>query len=372
MVSNCYLGRVTVTELPLILQFEKSTTEGLIRLASLLLGLAIVVRTFVWATQVMMIGGGEPPPLARIIFQICRSILRITGKAFRNPTHRKRYWALYMPFSLISVLFTSVVFATIGFIFIIYGISRLDVRGSLYGSVSSMSTLGFANQPGQTPTAVVFAIEGLTTTFFIGVLIVYVNAIFDDYNSRRQKIRQMDAKIDRASSGPQLLENAARTQGIEMLTPMFGEWAADFIQLNRNYRTLEGYLAMYSLNAEHHWAIDTPIILDAANLRNTMIDLPADPQAARCLDHGTKAIEAVVTHFKDKMFHTRRTTPPREITRGDFDLVSEKLRSLGVPIVADLDGAWAAFESERARYEPALTELRNMLDLDAFAWSADD
>jgi hypothetical protein len=361
-----------VSDLPLIFQFEQGTAEGFKRLASLVLGFAIVIRTYIWATQVMMIRANEPPRLARFIFQVCRSILRVTGLVFRDPKKRKRYWALYMPFSLISVLIVAMFFATFGFIFIIYGVSNLDLRGSLFGSVSSISTLGFANQPRHTPTAVTFAIEGLTTTFFVGVLIVYVNAIFDDYNSRRQKMRKMDAVIDRAATGPQLLENAATTHGIAMLTPIFGDWAADFIELKKNHRSLEGYLSIYSLDTERHWAVDAPVILDAANLRNTLVDLPADPQAARCLDHGPKALDSVEQHFRDKMFGSRKGVQRREITRDAFDQTADRLQALKVPIVSDRGAAWTAFEAERGRYEPSITALRAMLDLDTIDWLVDD
>jgi hypothetical protein len=200
------------------------------------------------------------------------------------------------------------------------------------------------------------------------VLIVYVNAIFDDYNSRRQKMRKMDAVIDRAETGPQLLENAATTHGIAMLTPIFGDWAADFIELKKNHRSLEGYLSVYSLNTEHHWAIDAPVILDAANLRNTLVDLPPDPQAARCLDHGPKSLSSVVEHFQDKMFGSRNAVQRREVTREDFDQAADRLQTLKVPIVTDRDTAWTAFEAERAKYEPSLSALRAMLDLDTIAW----
>ena len=357
-----------MTVLPLIFSFEQGAAEGLLRLGSLILGLAIVARTFIWATQVLMIKGNEPPPLARFIFRVCRSVLQVTGMIFKDSKKRKRYWALYMPVSLMSVLFVSMVLATIGFVFVIYGISTLDLRGSVFGSVSSISTLGFANQPRHTPTALAFAVEGLTTTFFVGVLIVYVNSIYDDYNSRRSKMSKMDALIDRAETGPQLLENAANTHGIDMLTPIFGDWAADFIQLKKNHRTLEGYLSIYSLNTEHHWAVDTPVILDAANLRNTLIDLPPDPQAKRCLDHGPKSIDQVVEHFGDKMFGSRTVQPRREITRDAFDQAADRLQQLGVTLAANGEAAWSAFEAERARYEPSLTALREMLDLDTIDW----
>jgi hypothetical protein len=45
---------------------------------------------------------------------------------------------------------------------------------------------------------------------------------------------------------------------------------------------------------------------------------------------------------------------------------------LKVPIVSDRGAAWTAFEAERGRYEPSITALRAMLDLDTIDWLVDD
>ncbi len=353
----------------LVLHLDKDPLDAFVRYLCLFGGIAIVTLAFVWATRVMMIQGSEPPAMARLVFRGCRNVLHFVSSLFRDPKKRKELQSLYLPFSLTSILAVSMGIATFGYVLIIYGVSSLSLRASIFGSVSSMSTLGFASQPKVLPTALIFALEGLTTTFFIGILIVYINNMYDSFTSQRQKVREMDQRIDRAKTGPQFLENAAKTHGLETLTPIWGQWAADFINIEQTYRTVEGYLTVFAPFMEHHWSVDTPIILDGANLRNNLVDLPPDPQARRCLERGPSAIAHIVQHFRQKVFAVESAPTQRTITRDMFEETAQRLQQLGIPIVADRDTAWKSFETERANYETSISELTRMLDVPNPSWS---
>ena len=59
------------------------------------------------------------------------------------------------------------------------------------------------------------------------------------------------------------------------------------------------------------------------------------------------------------------------MTREEFDTACERLRSAGVPLVADRDHAWRSFAGWRVNYDTVLLALCNMTVPPRAPWSSD-
>jgi hypothetical protein len=275
-------------------------------------------------------------------------------------TQRQHLLALYMPFALLAILAAAMVIAAIGWVLIIYGATDLGLRSSFLASVSSISTLGFANQPRTSGQAILFAVEGLTTTFFVGLLIVYINSMYDTFTDQQSKVRRLDALVGRVERGPDLLVSAASGAGLDAIDSVWQAWTADFAQLEDTYRSTEGYLAIFAPFAERHWLVDAPVVLDAAALRNSLVAPPADPFAAQCLRHASSALQKTAAFHRCPVVAGGAPDWPEPI-QDDFDGLSRRLTELGIPVASDLDAAWVSYLAARETFVSSIEALGRLL-----------
>jgi hypothetical protein len=331
-----------------------------VRFIAVIAGLALVISSFYWTAQVMMVRGAEPPYFARIMLRGARNLLHLASSIRPNPTRQHNLWALYVPFSLISIVVLSLIMACLGFALFIYGITSNSARLALENSISAMSVLGFAGLPPTLRETIVAGFEAFTGPIFVALLIGYIVNIYAAYSQQRDRVSDMDAKLEGNSSGLDLIENAAAGPGLDSLSVVWTAWADEFGDIEHRYRTVDGYLLIFAPVMTKHWSTDAVMVFDAANLRNTLVALPPDSEAARCLDVGSVAIGHIANHYGHRIYSFRRPQEPRTITLQEFERCASRLRGLGVPIAADVLGAWEKFGQMRESYAPATYRLQRM------------
>ncbi len=331
-----------------------------VRFIAAITGLALVVSSFYWTAQVMMVRGAEPPYFARVMLRGARNLLHLASSIRPNPTRQHNIWALYVPFSLISVVVLALIMACLGFGLFIYGITTNSARVALENSISAMSVLGFAGLPPTLRETIVAGFEAFTGPIFVALLIGYIVNIYAAYSQQRDRVTDMDAKLDGSSNGLDLIENAAAGPGLDSLSVVWADWADEFGDIEQRYRTVDGYLLIFAPVMTKHWSTDAVMVFDAANLRNTLVALPPDPDAARCLNVGSIAIGHIASHYGHRIYSFHRPPEPRIITQQEFDRCAERLRDLAIPVAADVEAAWEAFDQVRGRYAPATYRLQRM------------
>lgn len=331
-----------------------------VRLAAAIAGLALVASSFYWTSQVMMVRGAEPPYIARVVLRAARNFLHFAGTIRPNPSRRRTLWALYVPFSLIAILVMSLVLSCLGFALFLYGITSNSARVALENSISAMSVLGFAGLPATLRETIVAGFEAFTGPIFVALLIGYIVNIYAEYSQQRDRVSAMDANLAGSKNGFELVDRAAHGQGLDSLTAIWAAWADELADIEQNYRTVDGYLLIFAPVMTKHWSTDAVIVFDAANLRNSLVTLPPDLEAARCLEVGTVAIDHVAEHYGHRIYSLRPPPTPRNITQQEFNDCAERLRTADIPVAADLQKAWEQFEYIRGSYAPATFRLQRM------------
>ncbi len=336
----------------------------LTRFVSAVAGLAIIFSTFYWAARILMVKGTDPPYVARFIFRASRNALHFTGNLMPNAEKRRELWALYIPVSLLGILACSLAIATLGYMLLLYGVTQNSMRTAYENSVSSMSTLGIAGEPKTLLETTIAGIESFTGPTFVALLIAYTVSIYSAYGSHRQQLDEMDALLKGNVDGVNLLLSAARGEGIDTLDGIWAAWIDEFQDLEKTYRSVDGYLLQFAPNMSHHWSVDAPMVLDAAALRNSLVEGVPDPQAADSIAWGSSAIAHLAQHYQHRVI-SLGTFPERpRIERPDFDSCARSLAEAGIAISPNLDTAWREFESLRSRYAPQVTQLTRMLPYD--------
>lgn len=331
-----------------------------VRIAAAVAGLALVASSFYWTAQIMMVRGAEPPFMARAVLRGARNFLQLAASIRPNPIRQHNLWSLYVPFSLISIVILSLILATLGFALLIYGITSNTARQALDNSISAMSVLGFAGLPPTLRETIVAGFEAFTGPLFVALLIGYIVNIYAAYSQQRDRVTKMDTKLDGSANGVGLIQSFAADSGLDSLTSIWSNWADEFEDIGQRYRSVDAYLLIFAPVMTKHWSTDAVKVFDAANLRNTLVTLPPDPEAARCLDIGSTVIGLIANHYGHRIYSFRRPSGPRTITLAEFEYCAWRLRDLGIPVVADLPAAWQTFGDVRESYAPATYQLQRM------------
>lgn len=333
----------------------------LMRIVSAVVGLVVIMATFYWAARILMVKGTDPPFVARLIFRACRNALHFIGNRMANLEKRRELWALYIPVSLVGILGCSVAFATVGYTLLFYGVSQNSLRTSYVNSVSSMSVLGIGGQPNTLLGTTIAGIEAFTGPIFVALLIAYTVSIYSAYSDRQTQLDNMDAGLSGKADGIDVLLAAAHGKGIDSLESIWVDWIAEFQQLEKIYRSVDGYLLLFAPNMTYHWSADAPMVLDAAALRNALVAGPLDTQAAECIDQGASAIAHLAQHYQHRVLSLRLHTARPAIERPAFDACARSLADAGVETSSNLDQAWLDFQESSNRYTPQVTLLTRIL-----------
>ncbi len=339
-----------------------------IRLLATVGGAALVVAAFFWAMQVLAVKNAEPQRLARLVFQGVRTLMLAAGKAVANPQRRQEIWALYVTVSLLAIVAIAIAQILVGYTLMFYGISTDDMRASYINSVSSLSVLGFGGLPRTLPQSTLALAEAFTGPIFVALLIAYLTNLNSTVSQRQAQLRTIEVKVGAAETGSELLTNALAGPGWPAMTAIWQDWTQEFVQIRASFPTVEGYLIHFSPGLHNQWLADALAVLDAANLRNSALALPADPDAARCLDEGATTMQEMSGSSQHALLRHKHTPASVEVTRSAFDRACADLAKAGAPLAPDRDAAWSAFQQERAAYEQAAIRVGQLMHATVPPW----
>jgi hypothetical protein len=339
-----------------------------VRVLAALGGVILIVFAFSWAMQVLTVKNADPPLLARLVFRSVRSMMYAIGNMVPLRRHRQRIWSLYVSVSLLVIVTIAIFQILIGYALVFYGISNDSLRESYVNSVSSLSVLGFGGLPHTLAQSTLALAEAFTGPIFVALLITYLAGISSSVSQRQAQLRTIEVKVGNARSGPDLLKRALAGPGMAAMTTIWQGWTQEFVLGKAVFPTVEGYLLIYSPGMHDQWLADAESVLDAASLRNSVFDLPRDPDAARCLEEGPVMLREMVTRADHALLHFRHSHDHEKVTREQFEQACNDLARAGAPIVADRDTAWTAFNASRATYQESLVRLSRIMNVPLAAW----
>lgn len=335
---------------------------------ALLGGIFLIVLAFGWEMQVLTVKNAAPPPLARLVFRGVRSVMYATGNLKVRSQRRQQIWALYVSVSLLSIIAIAVAQILIGYTFVFSGVSTDNLRESYVNSVSSLSVLGFGGLPGTLVQATVALAEAFTGPIFVALLIAYLANMNSTVSQRQSQVRSIEFKVGAATSSPELIERALAGPGLAAMSSVWQDWTQEVVQAEASFETVEGYLLVYSPGMHVRWVADAQMVLDAASLRNSVFDLPDDPDANRCLEEGSDMLKEAVGRTDHALLRLRHPRSRGNVTRAQFDTVCAALAAAGAPMKKDLDAAWATLSLERAQYEDSIRQLSTFMNVPQSDW----
>jgi hypothetical protein len=263
------------------------------------------------------------------------------------------YWGLGLhPTEMQHMSFESVVFAI-----------RL--------SGSSMLTLGFVGVDGLVQSLLTFSQAALGPVM-IALLIAYLPTLYSAFSKREELVTMLEVRTGSPPTPTEMFRRVIRFAGFSELNQIWKNWEVWFSELEESHSSLPMLAFFRSQQPSRSWITASGVILDAAALQLSTLDLKENGYAALCLRAGFLALQRISGFFGIEYNPDPKPTDPISITREEYDEVYDELAALNLfPLKKDRDQAWRDFAGWRVNYDAPLIALAQLVNAPYARWSSD-
>jgi hypothetical protein len=333
-------------------------------------GAALIVVVVDAAVRTLVLPRGSVVALTRVIWRITRTVFDLIAGRCKTYEARDRVMALYAPLSLLLLPVVWLAMILGGFMMMFHALGVSSWRTAFVESGSSLFTLGFV-RPGDVPTDVLAFLDAAFGLGVLALFVAYLPSIYNAFSRREVLVARLSA---RAGTPPSAIEFLIRTSRIDELQRLnevwerFQEW---FAEIEETHTSQAALVFFRSPRNDRSWVTGSGVVMDAAALSNSTVDIPWSPEAALCVRAGYSALRAVADFFSIPYDPNPQQADQTSIAREEFDDACRQLAAAGVPLKSDLDQAWLDFNGWRVNYDSVLIHLAALTMAPYAMWSSD-
>ncbi len=334
-------------------------------------GAFLVITTFLSAAKTVVLPRGGSNRLTRLVFVATRYLFEFRAHP-KQPFHeRDRILALWAPIGLLLLPFAWSTAMTIGFTGLHFAVGNDGLRSSFLRSGSSWFTLG--SEPSRAlPLAVLSFVQAAIGIVLTALLISYLPSIYQAYQRRETLVGLLESRAGIPPHPAVMLTRYQRINAIDTLDDdLFGKWETWFVEVEESHLSFAALAFFRSPRPERSWITAAGCVLDTAALRLACLDMPFSGRTALCLRTGFLALRRLAEYFHTPYDEDPLPTDPISVTRAEFNDVLIELRAAGLPLRANEDEMWAAFQGWRVNYDKALVGLAKLIVAPDGRWSSD-
>jgi hypothetical protein len=158
---------------------------------------------------------------------------------------------------------------------------------------------------------------------------------------------------------------------LEALDQMWDGWEAWFADVEETHTSQPSLVFFRSPTHDRSWIISAGVVLDAASLRASTLDLPRNQQAELCIRAGYLCLRRIADFYGIAHDRDPRPDGPISIERSEFEAAYDELASDGVPVRPDREQCWRDFRGWRVNYDTVLLALAGLVAAPYAPWSSD-
>ena len=270
------------------------------------------------------------------------------------------------------VAWLAILFA--GFSLVLWPFANRGISAAITDAGSSIFTLGFAEPPGATPSAIVFfaAASGLVV---VALQIGYLPTLYAAFNRRETEVALLNARAGIPNWGPELLARTHYALGsgvstLDTLPELYGRWerwAADVAESHTTYLPLVRFRSPRELSS---WVISLLAVLDSAALFLTLApeDAPTVP-ARLCLRSGFQCLSRIARAMGFDVAEEANPDAGITLTYEEFGDAVRRMGEVGFKMTRDPAEAWPQFVGWRVNYEHTAYRIAVAVDAVPALWS---
>jgi hypothetical protein len=349
----------------------------------LVLGILVGLAVLGSALKTVVLPRQGFPRLSQFVFAL---VHRLLVHPRRNDRLAQSLRGLYAPVALVSLPLAWMILVMLAFTGIYWGSRDLTWGRAFEISVSSVTTMGFA-EPNGTGRIWIAFVEATIGLGLVALLISYLPTIYSAYNDREKGTNRLRPIAGSPPSAPEFLQSLQRLGSLESpdLWRNSADWMLDLEQTHTAFPILSYFPES---TAEQPWVATVGTLLDASALVFAVSDLDvgevfADAQKGplTVLVYGLPLIVRIAravnvplpppTRLPDLMAHSSETAPAISISRAEYDAAMTALSGVLVVESGHEETAWRRFAWIRSAYDPALRALAGVTLASPAAWTTD-
>ena len=340
------------------------------RLAAFLAGSALALWVLLSAVRAMVVPRSQLVLLTRWVFVAVRAVFRIPEKRAKTFEDRDRALALYAPVSMVVLPFTWVALVIAGFTAIFWGLGVDPLHEAFYLSGSSLLTLGFDNPPNLSTHVAVF-VEALFGLGLIALLITYLPTIYSAFQRRELNVTRLTTRAGSPPSAITMIRRHHALERLDELDDIWDGWEEWFADLEETHTSQPSLVFFRSPTHDRSWITSAGVVLDAAAVRSSTLDLARQPRAELCLRAGYLSLRRIADFYGIDYDPDPQPHDPISIDQSEFEDAYAELAAAGVPLRADRDQCWRDFRGWRVNYDTVLLALAGLVAAPYAPWSSD-
>jgi hypothetical protein len=354
-----------------------------LRILSLLLGVLVAVAVLGSALKTVVLPQEGNPRLAQFVFAL---VYRLLVHRRRNDAAARSLRGMYAPVALVSLPLAWMVSMMLAFTFIYWGTRDLSWSRAFEISVSSLTTMGFAepNGPGRIWIAFVEATIGLG---LVALLISYLPTIYSAYNGREKGTNRLRPVVGSPPNPSEFLQGLQRLGSLDSpdIWQSSADWMLDLEQTHTAFPILSYFPGS---DSEQSWVATVGTVLDAAALVVAVSEIDmgevfADAQKGplTVLVYGLPLIVQIAravyiplpppARLQDLMAGMGPPPPPISVSRDEYDAAMAALSGILVVEPGREEEAWRRFAWIRSAYDAALRALAGVTLASPAPWTTD-
>ncbi|QJX47093.1 hypothetical protein HMJ29_09150 [Hymenobacter taeanensis] len=327
-------------------------------------GSFMVGITVLSAIRSFVLPRNESVLLNNWVFQGIRKIFELLASLGKTYEQRDKVMALYAPVGLVALPIAWLGVVSCGYMIIYWALGEGDLERCYRISNSSLLTLG-SEEPSKYGMANVMSYSEATLgLLLLTLLISYLPTIYQAFSRREQTVARLELRAGPRASAVELL---IWLHEAELLHhgPQWQNWEQWFIEIEETHTSLPILSFFRSPQPGRSWITAADLILDAASLMISTVDVPRDAHLVMCLKAGSVAINRV-SRFFEMSAKTQASDaigeyqPDINPHHSAFRDARQQLAKAGIPIQADEEAAWKKYQELRAHYSPAVLYLAKL------------
>jgi hypothetical protein len=348
-----------------------------------LLGVLVAFAVLGSALKTVVLPQEGNPRLAQFVFAL---VYRLLVHRRRNDAATRSLRGLYAPVALVSLPLVWMIFMMLAFTLIYWGLRDHSWSRAFEISVSSLTTMGFAEPDGTGRIWIAF-VEATIGLGLVALLISYLPTIYAAYNSREKGTNRLRPVAGSPPGGVEFLQSLQRLGSLDSpdLWQSSADWMLDLEQTHTAFPILTYFPGS---DGKQSWVATMGAVLDASALVVAVSEIDMGQQFADAqkgpltvLVYGLPLIVHIAravyiplpppTRLQDLLARVDEPPSAVSIGRDEYDAAMATLSGILVVEPGLEEEAWRRFTWIRAAYEPALRALAAVTLAFPAPWTSD-
>jgi fumarate reductase subunit D len=339
--------------------------------AAFVAGAAVVAAVFLSAVSTVVVPRGVPVRLTRVVFRTVRRLFEMRSRFASTYEERDRAMALYAPLTLIVLPVVWLAITMVGFGGVFWALGVHPVRQAFVESGSSLLTLGFV-RASDLPTTVVAFAEAADGLILLALLITFLPSMYSAFARREHAVAMVTILAGSPPSPAEMILRFHTIRGLDQMDEeVWKPWLDWFVDVEESHTSFAGLPFFRSPQPDRSWITAAGVVLDAASLYASTLDVPRNPAAELSIRSGYLALRRIADFYSIPYNPDPSPTDPIAVSRDEYDAVYELLAAAGVPLRADREAAWRDFAGWRVNYDTVLIIMAGFVMAPYAPWISD-